>query len=169
MTELVELKQLGASMRDSHIVRVATVLAAVLLTSCTSENLVTGGTQKIITNPVSYFEIPVSDMDRAIEFYQVVFTTSLERTVIDGNEMALFPFDELGGGVSGALAKGKSYSPSRSGPRIYFFVENIDETLNRAVAKGGRIAYPKTSVGNFWVAEFEDSEGNQIALSSASE
>ncbi len=120
-------------------------------------------------NPVSYFEIPVADMDRAIEFYQAVFSVSLERTVIDGLDMALFPFDESERGVSGALAKGDSYVPSRSGPRIYFFVESIDETLSEAVSKGGRVAYPKTSVGDLWVAEFEDSEGNQIALSSANE
>ena len=64
------------------------------------------------------------------------------------------------------LAKGNSYVPSASGPRIYFFVENIDETLDQATEMGGQIAYEKTSVGEFWVAEFKDSEGNQIALSS---
>lgn len=120
-------------------------------------------------NPVSYFEIPVADMNRAIDFYETVFSVSLERTIIDGHDMALFPFDENGRGVSGALAKGDSYVPSRSGPRIYFFVESIDETLDRVTSKGSRVAYPKTSVGDFWVAEFEDSEGNQIALSSANE
>lgn len=120
-------------------------------------------------NPVSYFEIPVADMDRAIEFYEAVFAVSLERTVIDGHDMALFPFDENGPGVSGALAKGDSYVPSRSGTRVYFSVESIDKTLDKAISKGGRIAYPKTSVGDLWVAEFEDSEGNQIALSSPNE
>jgi len=120
-------------------------------------------------NPVSYFEIPVADMDRAIDFYEAVFSLSLERTVIDGHDMALFPYAEDARGVSGALAKGDSYVPSKSGPRIYFFVESIDETLGRALSKGGRVAYPKTSVGDLWVAEFEDSEGNQIALSSANE
>ncbi len=121
----------------------------------------------MIANPVSYFEIPVSDMNRAIEFYQAVFSVVLTRTAIDNNDMALFPFDENGGGISGALAKGKSYVPSNSGPRIYFFVESIDEALDRAVKHGGKIAYKKTFTGTFWVAEFEDSEGNQIALSSA--
>lgn len=123
----------------------------------------------MITNPVSYFEIPVTDMERAIEFYEAVFSVALERRVIDGHDMALFPFDENGGGISGALAQGDSYLPSNSGPRIYFFVANIDEALSRATAKGGRIAYKKKFTGAYWVAEFEDSEGNQIALSSANE
>lgn len=145
----------------------ATVLTIVVLVSCTSGI----SSQKrelgeMNTNPVSYFEIPVSDMDRAVAFYEAVFSVSLERTMLDGNEMALFPFNENGEGISGALAKGNSYVPSASGPRIYFFVENIDETLDQATEMGGQIAYEKTSVGEFWVAEFKDSEGNQIALSS---
>lgn len=117
-------------------------------------------------NPVSYFEIPVTDMDRAIAFYEAVFELSLRWPVIDGNEMALFPYDEQGQGATGALAKGMSYTPSTSGPRIYFSVISIEETLDLAVEAGGRVAYPKTSVGDFWVAEFDDSEGNRIALSS---
>jgi len=140
------------------------------LASCTSANLEQSSAQQSTTqNPVSYFEIPVSNMDRAIAFYEALFSTALERTVIDGHDMALFPFDVNGQGISGALAKGDSYVPSASGPRIYFLVNNIDEVLNRAVSMGGSVAYPKTSVGQFWVAEFKDSEGNQIALSSANE
>ena len=145
----------------------AIVLIVLVLVSCaadvSSRMEVLG---KMNTNPVSYFEIPVSDMDRAIAFYEAVFSVSLERTTLDGNEMALFPFSENGDGISGALAKGDSYVPSAAGPRIYFFVDNIDETLRQAIEMGGQIAYEKTAVGEFWIAEFKDSEGNQIALSS---
>ena len=123
----------------------------------------------MITNSVSYFEIPVADLDRAARFYEAAFSVVLERTVIDGLDMALFPFDENGGGISGALAKGDSYVPSKSGPRIYFFVENLDGVLARVLAEGGQVTYAKKQVGFFWVAEFEDSEGNLIALSAADE
>jgi hypothetical protein len=52
-----------------------------------------------------------------------------------------------------------------SGVRVYFDVASIDDVLGRAIAAGGRVLYPKTSIGEFgWVAEFEDSEGNCIAL-----
>ena len=120
-------------------------------------------------NPVSYFEIPVSDIERAITFYEKVFSIKLERSVIDGHDMALFPYNEHASGISGALAKGDSYQPSISGPRMYFSVENIDKTLAKVERLGGEIAYPKTAAGTFWVAEFIDSEGNQIALSSTNE
>ena len=116
-------------------------------------------------NPVCYFEVPVDDLDRAVEFYQRVFSYSLERTNIDGNEMALFPFSRESGGITGALAMGPSYQPGKSGARIYFSTDDIEGVLARAVSAGGKILYPKTSVGELgWVAEFEDSEGNCIAL-----
>lgn len=164
MEELVE------NMHGAIVTFGAIVFSMVVLSSCTRGiSNQEGESEGMDTNLVSYFEIPVSDMDRAIDFYETVFSVSLERTMVDGNDMALFPFDENGTGISGALAKGNSYVPSASGPRIYFFVENIDETLSQAITMGGQLAYEKTSVGNFWVAEFEDSEGNQIALSSVIE
>jgi uncharacterized protein len=118
-------------------------------------------------NPVSYFEIPVVDMPRAIAFYRSVFAITLESTTIDGNEMALFPSTPDNPGVTGALAKGESYRPSLDGSRLYFAVKDIGDTLARVVSAGGRVLYPKTSIGALGhVAEFEDCEGNRIALSS---
>jgi predicted enzyme related to lactoylglutathione lyase len=116
------------------------------------------------SNPVVYFEIPVNDMDRAIKFYKAVFHFEFEKEIIDGNEMALFPFTEGSSGISGALAKGEIYKPTIDGIVIYFKTESIDETINLALANGGQILYPKTDNGIGFVAEFEDKEGNRIAL-----
>lgn len=116
-------------------------------------------------NPVSYFEIPVTDMDRAVAFYEAVFGWSLERQSIDGYDMALMPFDPDSPGATGALAKGDVYVPTTNGPIVYFRVANIDAALARAVAAGGAVLYPRKDVGAFGsVAEFGDSEGNRIAL-----
>ena len=118
-------------------------------------------------NPVGYFEIPAIDLDRAIVFYQTVFGYEFERETVDGNEMAWFPMVEDASGTSGALAKGESYSPSTQGSRLYFNTENIDDVLAKVNASGGKTLYPKTSIGDLgWVAEFEDSEGNRVALHS---
>jgi predicted enzyme related to lactoylglutathione lyase len=80
--------------------------------------------------------------------------------------MALFPFEEKNSGITGALAKGEVYKPSKNGVIIYFKTENIDRTLEKAVQNGGSVLYPKRIDGKygFAVAEFEDSEGNRIAL-----
>ncbi len=123
----------------------------------------TGPARKM--NSVSYFEIPVTDLDRAIRFYEAVFGYVLERASVDGNDMAFFPYAENRPGASGALVRGESYAPGRSGARIYFDVVGIQETLSKAVDAGGVVLYPETVVGAFGsVAEIEDSEGNCIGL-----
>ncbi|ESA35550.1 glyoxalase bleomycin resistance protein dioxygenase [Leptolyngbya sp. Heron Island J] len=117
---------------------------------------------------VRYFEIPVSNLERAIEFYEHVFDVSLGYTKVDGYEMALFPeaLDDMG--ASGALAKGDVYVPGKAGPILYFSVLSIDEILARLASVSGMVLYPKKAIGNDgFVAEIEDSEGNRIALHQA--
>lgn len=118
------------------------------------------------TNPVIYFEIPVNDLNRAENFYRNVFGFSFEREIIDHYEMTLFPFEDTRSGISGALAKGDAYKPSKEGVIIYFRTANIDQTLQKVLAQNGTILYPKTINENygFIVAEFQDSEGNRIAI-----
>jgi predicted enzyme related to lactoylglutathione lyase len=117
------------------------------------------------TNFVVHFEIPVLDLDRAIAFYSAVFETTLSREEIDGYDMAMFPVEDEGFRASGALVKGDVYIPSVEGCFLYFGVESIDETIERAIANGGSEMYPKKSNGELgWVAEIKDTEGNRIAL-----
>jgi uncharacterized protein len=118
-------------------------------------------------NPLTYFEIPVTDLERAIRFYETVFDCKLERSTIDGNEMAVFPGTPSAPGCIGALAMGPTYKPSMDGARVYFHTDDIDKTLQIVVNSGGKIEYPKTSIGELGsVAEFIDTEGNRIALHS---
>jgi len=144
-------------------------LFMLMLSSCNSHsNKSTQQVNKDIiqkkSNPVVYFEIPVIDIDRATKFYSTVFNFKFDTTIIDNNEMALFPFTQEDSGISGALAKGEIYKPTKDGVLIYFNTVNIDETLRLANANGGQILYPKTDNGIGLVAEFEDTEGNRIAL-----
>jgi hypothetical protein len=117
-------------------------------------------------NPVVHFEIPVTDMDRAIRFYEAVFATKLTPQEVDGYTMAFFPRADGKPGASGALAKGDIYVPTRSGAILYFDVPAIEPVLERAIVYGGKVLYPKKDIGEAgFVAEIEDSEGNRIALS----
>ena len=119
-------------------------------------------------NPVFHFEIPVTDIDRAIAFYQTVFEIELRRDTVDGYEMAFFPRDDNSPGASGALAKGDVYKPSYEGTIVYFDVTDIDAVIARTVATGARIVLEKTDIGAAgFVGEIEDSEGNRIALTQA--
>ena len=118
---------------------------------------------------VNWFEIPVVDFERAMAFYEHVFEVELERTVIDGHPMAIFPEADEPGRASGALAAGDSYVPSVDGTRVYFRVDDVAGTLARASERGGSLLYPVTEIGEQGVvAEFADSEGNRIALSGPS-
>lgn len=121
-----------------------------------------------VINPVVHFEIPVTDMDRAVAFYEAVFGYRLTRETVDGYEMAFFPRADGRAGASGALAKGDVYRPSHDGAILYFDVPDIDAVLARAAARGARVLYAKKDIGAAgFVAEIEDSEGNRIALSEA--
>jgi predicted enzyme related to lactoylglutathione lyase len=114
---------------------------------------------------VSWFEVPVVDLERAVAFYEHVFGIELERTVIDGHPMALFPEADEPGSAGGALATGDSYVPSIDGTRVYFRVEDVAATLARAIDRGAELLYPVTDVGDQGVvAEFGDTEGNRIAV-----
>jgi predicted enzyme related to lactoylglutathione lyase len=120
-------------------------------------------------NPVVYFEIPALDLDRACEFYSKVFEATFTRDVVDGYQMAFFESSEDSFGASGALVVGNVYVPNHQGCFLYFGVESIDETINRAIEHGGLVLYPKKSNGELGsVAEIQDTEGNRIALHEAS-
>lgn len=125
---------------------------------------------KIVPNPVFHFEIPVTDMGRAIRFYWAVFGYKLKLEKVDGYEMAFFPRSIGAPGASGALAKGDVYIPSKTGPILYFNVADIDPVLQSAEAYGGKILYPKKHIGAAgYVGEIEDSEGNRIGLTAVSD
>ncbi|RVU37121.1 VOC family protein [Rheinheimera riviphila] len=116
-------------------------------------------------NPAMYFEIPVTDMTRAMAFYEKVFGFDFQLEQIHHNQMALMHFDLNGSGISGALAMGEIYKPSLHGTLIYLHAESIDSTLTSAQLAGAKVLFPKTKAGEYaYVAEIEDSEGNRIGL-----
>jgi predicted enzyme related to lactoylglutathione lyase len=116
-------------------------------------------------NPVSYFEIPALDIDRAVDFYTAVFGFAFERLRVDGKDMALFPNTDGAGGASGALVKGEGYVPGQAGARLYLSVADIQLTLFRTEQAGGALLKPEQAIGAFgFVADIADSEGNCIAL-----
>ena len=70
-------------------------------------------------NPVGWFEIPVSDMDRARTFYEHVFDVKLEEHRMGEGLMAWFPMKQGETGAAGSLVKGKGYQPSPEGVLVY--------------------------------------------------
>jgi uncharacterized protein len=116
-------------------------------------------------NLVGWFEIPVTEMDRAQRFYELVFDITLERVTMDGEIMAWFPANGEVYGAGGTLVQGPNYVPSIDGCQLYFSSQDIDAILSRVVEGGGEILQPTTSIGKHgFIGYFKDSEGNKIGL-----
>ena len=139
-----------------------TCFLIVVISACSSVNV---ENMSVKRNPALYFEIPVTNMQRAMLFYQKVFGFDFHLEDIHGNDMAMLPFELNGFGITGALAQGEIYVPSIQGTLIYLGTDNIDETLMRAESEGAKVLFPKTKAGEYsYVAEILDSEGNRIGL-----
>jgi uncharacterized protein len=120
-------------------------------------------------NPVRWFDLPVSDMDRAVDFYEHVLRIRLDRQAVGDQEMAWFPSGE-GSGCAGSLVRHPEYRPSSDGVRIYFTTPDIPGTLERAVERGGKQITPRTSLGPYgFYGVMEDPEGNWIGLHSGNQ
>ena len=122
-------------------------------------------------NPISWFEIYVGDMDRAVAFYETVLGTKLEvlRAPSDGDpvHMRAFPSEQTAYGAGGALVHVPGYAPSGSATMIYFMCDDVAGPEGRVVAAGGKVERSKMSIGEYgFVAHVIDTEGNMIGLHS---
>ncbi len=116
---------------------------------------------------IAIFEIPATDITRAVSFYQEILNINIERMDFPELEMGLFPYE--GQLVTGVIMKGEGYEPSSSGITIYLNAgDDLQIVLNKIEENNGKIIVPKTphadEVGYF--AIFLDSEGNKMGLHS---
>ena len=121
-------------------------------------------------NVVSWFEIPVKDMNRARAFYTKVLGHTLSDlpSPIPGMEMAAFPWEQNAPHAAGALVKGEGRTPRADSVLVYFQCqEDLSRELGCVEANGGKIITPKVSIGPWgFIAHVLDSEGNRIGLAS---
>ncbi len=120
-------------------------------------------------NSLNWFEISVSDINRAAKFYEAIFDVKMERMNMMGMEMAMFPQEPGNGKASGALVKSNMHKPSAEGAIIYLNGNpDLSNALGRIEKAGGKITMPKTKVSDDigYMAFFIDTEGNTVALHS---
>ncbi|MDH3494460.1 MAG: VOC family protein [Acidobacteriota bacterium] len=119
-----------------------------------------------MSNAVSWFEIYVSDMDRAAAFYTAVLGKDLMDLPSPGEgQMKAFPMEEGGPGTSGALVKDPMGQPGPGGTMVYFQSDDVAAEAGRVESAGGKLTMPKTSIGEYgFIAMFEDTEGNHVGL-----
>ena len=117
-------------------------------------------------NYISWFEIPVLDLNRAVGFYNHIYHFSMEVVETNAYSMAFFPVDD---GIGGALVKGQGCVPSETGPLLYLNGGNdLSAIINRVEEAGGRVVMQKTLIADDagYFAIFIDTEGNKLALHS---
>lgn len=128
-----------------------------------------------MTHAISWFEIPVTDYDRAVAFYSTVLDREIDEweEETDGRYGMIRTDD---GEVGGALAQMDeytfddgttvSYAPSDdSGVFVYLSVSDVDMALAAVEPAGGTVVVetqPLDEGGEY--AIIEDTEGNRVGL-----
>lgn len=158
----------------SRIYKTAIVLTFGLLTwviptqmMAQSENSSNNKNGSNMNSFVSIFEIPATDISRAVSFYEAILGLNIERMDFPGLEMGLFPYENQM--VTGVIMKGEGSEPSASGVTIYLNGgEDLQIILDKVEKNGGKIIIPKTPHADEsgFFAIFLDSEGNKLGLHS---
>lgn len=117
---------------------------------------------------VIQIEIPASDIQRAVAFYREALGvhTRIEDAA-GGRRATLFDITGLGA-VRASLVEGAAARSREDKPLVYIFAgPDLNSTLERVEAAGGRVLVPKTPMGSAgYYATFADTEGNVLALHS---
>lgn len=108
---------------------------------------------------ITHVDIPVSDLEKAGEFYGEVFGWRISAPPgFEDYPMWQAPNKISGGGLA-------PRSPDFTQPRSTVEVDSIDETLATVERIGGSVVMPKSPITDTsWWAVFADPDGNHIGL-----
>tara|TARA_R110000765_G_scaffold296380_1_gene391544 strand:- start:602 stop:970 length:369 start_codon:yes stop_codon:yes gene_type:complete len=116
---------------------------------------------------ISIFEIPATDISRAVDFYQAILDINIEKMEFPEMQMGIFPYE--GQMITGVIMKAEGYKPSAEGVTIYLNGgDNLQIILDKIEDNDGKIIVPKSPHADEsgYYAIFLDSEGNKIGLHS---
>ena len=118
-------------------------------------------------NAMSWFEIPVRDIDRAARCYETLLDRKLRREVFGGLPYGVFPFEPPG--ISGAIVQDPRRTPGAA-TVVYLDADgDLDGILSRAPRANATVLLPKTEIGkDGFIAILVDSEGNHVGFNSES-
>jgi predicted enzyme related to lactoylglutathione lyase len=122
------------------------------------------------TNIITWFEIPVSDIDRAKTFYETILEIEMVKRKDGNDEAVFFPFNPdviqaTSGRVTGVLSKSERNAPSGNGTVVYINASpGIQVVLDKVEQAGGKIVAPKMKIPAGFIAIIIDSEGNKVGL-----
>ena len=117
-----------------------------------------------IGNAINWFEIPSSDFDRAVKFYETIFGKDLQKGDFMGTPTAVFSYEKPA--VSGCILKEDNHEPSTKGTLVFLNANGIfDDVLLRVPKAGGKVEMVIELPGGLGrAAHIIDSEGNRVGL-----
>ena len=119
---------------------------------------------------INWFEIPVTDINRAKTFYEKLLDITLNSFEIpNGPQMALFPHAGENGPGGALVSYPRFYHVGEQGPLIYLNANpDLQTVLDRVASIGGEQILPKRMIteDRGYMAVIKDSEGNRVALHS---
>ncbi len=120
-----------------------------------------------MNNALNWFNIAVTDFDRARKFYETAFGTSLDVVNPPDGPMGMFPAD-MEKGVGGAISLREGCEPGKGGTTVYLNASGkLDAVISRVSGAGGSILMPRTAIPpHGFIAIMEDTEGNAVGLHS---
>lgn len=115
-------------------------------------------------NTFCWVDIPVSNLNRAVDFYKTVLDSEVETMSEHGFTFGLLPHAD--DNVSGCLAEMEDRKPSHHGPLVYLNVEGrLNEAVGLVNSAGGKVLKDPEQIGPWGHrALILDTEGNVIAL-----
>jgi predicted enzyme related to lactoylglutathione lyase len=125
----------------------------------------TTATAAASSRAIAWFEIPVTDLDRAQRSYEALLGRPLRREAMGPSQLAVFAYGD--GATGGCLIHAPGHVPAADGVRIYLNAEpSLDAAVGRAERAGLRIDTPRVDLpgGMGAFAVVVDSEGNRIGL-----
>ena len=116
---------------------------------------------------VSIFEIPATNIQRAISFYEGIFSLKIEKMEMPGMQMGILPYEDQM--VVGVIIQDEESQPSANGITVYLNGGNdLQVILDKVETNGGKVIMPKTPHADEsgYFALFLDTEGNRLGLHS---
>ncbi|MBN9669684.1 VOC family protein [Roseibium aggregatum] len=111
-----------------------------------------------------WVEIPVTDLEKAISFYNGVFKTELKLVTDMGpNPLAIFPAKDEGG-VAGHLYPGTP-AERGAGPTVHLACpDSLEETMERFAKAGGEVVSDPEAIPAGRFAYGIDPDGNSVGM-----
>jgi predicted enzyme related to lactoylglutathione lyase len=114
---------------------------------------------------ISWFEIPVTDLEKSAALYGKALGIELKREVLFGVPHAILMAES--DAVTGTLISDPERAPRNGvGTVVYLYAgDGVAAALARAVQAGARVVKPTTDIAPFGeIALIEDFDGNVVGL-----